>query len=146
MLLAYLEEKWDHFWDFLWSILMGREDLLEKGWLPTPAFLGFPGCSAGEASTRSAGDPISCPGLWTSADKGIGYPLQRSWASLVAQLGKSPPAMWETWVGSLGWEDPLDKGKATHPSILAWRIPWTVLSMGLQRIGQDWVIFTFHFF
>ena len=47
-------------------------------------------------------------------------------ASLVAQLVKNPPAMWETWVRSLGWEDPLEKGKATHSSILAWRIPWTV--------------------
>ena len=46
--------------------------------------------------------------------------------SLVAQLVKNPPAMWETWVLSLGWEDPLEKGKATHSSILAWRIPWTV--------------------
>ena len=55
------------------------------------------------------------------------------WASLVAQLVKSP-AMWETWVRSLGWEDPLEKGKATHSSILAWRIPWTVLSMGSQRV------------
>ena len=48
------------------------------------------------------------------------------WASLVAWLVKNPPAMRETWVGSLGWEDPLDKGKATHSSILAWRIPWTL--------------------
>ena len=47
-------------------------------------------------------------------------------ASLVAQLVKKPPAMWETWVRSLGWEDPLEKGKATHSSILAWRIPWTI--------------------
>ena len=46
--------------------------------------------------------------------------------SLVVQLVKNPPAMWETWVRSLGWEDPLEKGKATHSSILAWRIPWTV--------------------
>ena len=45
-------------------------------------------------------------------------------ASLVAQLVKNPPTMWETWVRSLGWEDPLEKGKATHSSILAWRIPW----------------------
>ena len=44
---------------------------------------------------------------------------------LVAQLVKNPPAMWETWVQSLGWEDPLEKEKATHSSILAWRIPWT---------------------
>ena len=48
------------------------------------------------------------------------------WASLVAQLVKNPPAMREAWVWSLGWEDPLEKGKATHSSILAWRIPWTV--------------------
>ena len=48
------------------------------------------------------------------------------WASLVAQLVKNPPAMWETWVLSLGWEDPLEKGKGTHSSILAWRILWTV--------------------
>ena len=49
-----------------------------------------------------------------------------SWASLVAQLVKNPPAVWETWLRSLGWEDPLKKGKATHSSILAWRIPWIV--------------------
>ena len=55
-------------------------------------------------------------------------------ASLVAQLVKNPPAMWETWVQSLGWEDTLEKGKAPHSSILAWRIPWTVWSMGSQRV------------
>ena len=58
-------------------------------------------------------------------------------ASLVAQLVKNPSAMQETWVQSLGWEDPLGKGKATHSSILAWRSPWTVYSMGLQRVGHD---------
>ena len=56
----------------------------------------------------------------------MGYPLQYSWASLVAQTVKSLPAMWGNWVQSLGWEDPLEKGKATHFSILVWRIPWTV--------------------
>ena len=56
----------------------------------------------------------------------MGYPLQYSWASLVAQLVKNLPAMYETWVRSLGWEDPLEKGMATHSSILAWRIPWTI--------------------
>ena len=60
------------------------------------------------------------------AGEGIDYPLQYSWASLVAQLVKNPPAMQETWVQSLGWEDTLEKGKATHPSILGSRIPWTV--------------------
>ena len=70
--------------------------------------------------------PGSIPGSGRSPGEGIGYPLQYSWASLVAQLVKNPPTMWETWVQSLGWEDPLEKGKATHSSILAWRIPWTV--------------------
>ena len=59
----------------------------------------------------------------SSAGEGIGYPLQYSWASLVAQLVKTPPATGETWVRFLGWEDTLGKGKATHSSILAWRIP-----------------------
>ena len=62
--------------------------------------------------------------------------------SLVAQLVKNPPAIWETWVRSLDWEDPLEKGMATHSSILAWRIPWTVWSIGSQRIGHDRATFT----
>ena len=66
------------------------------------------------------------PGSGKSAGEGIGYPLQYSWASLAAQLVKNPPAMQETWVQSLGWEDPLEQGKTTHSSILAWIIPWTV--------------------
>ena len=66
------------------------------------------------------------PGLGRFAGEGEVYPLQYSWASLVAQLVKNPPTMRETWVQSLGWEDSLEKGKATHSSILAWRIPWTV--------------------
>ena len=49
-------------------------------------------------------------------------------------LGKNPPAMWETWVRSLGWKDPLEKGMSTYSNILAWRIPWTLYSMGLQRV------------
>ena len=74
-------------------------------------------------NTRDAG-PI--PGLGRSPREEIGYPLQYSWASLVAQLAKNLPAMWEIWVQSLGWEDPLEKGKATHSTILAWRIPRTI--------------------
>ena len=66
------------------------------------------------------------PGLGRSAGEGIGYTLQYSWAPLVAQLVRNLPAMQETWVHSLGWEDPLEKGKATHSSILAQRTPWTV--------------------
>ena len=59
------------------------------------------------------------PGSGRSSGEGIGYPLQYSWASPVAQLVKNPPAMQETWVRSLDWEDTLEKGKATHSSILA---------------------------
>ena len=61
-----------------------------------------------------------------SAGEVIGYPLQYSWASLVALLVKNPPTMWETSVRSLVWENTLKKGKSTHSSILAWRIPCTV--------------------
>ena len=66
----------------------------------------------------------------------LGYPLQYSWASLVAQMVKNPPAMRETWVQSLGWEDPLEKGKGTHSSLLAWRTPWTVQFMGSEMTEQ----------
>ena len=69
------------------------------------------------------GDPSSTPGSGRSAREGIGYPLQYSWAYLVAQLVKNLPATPETWVLSLDWENPLEKGKAIHSSILAWRIP-----------------------
>ena len=88
--------------------------------------MGFPGSSAGKESICNAGDAGSIPGLGRSGGEGIGYAFQNSWASLVAQLLKNLPAIQETWVQSLGWEDPLEKGKATHSSILAWRIPWIV--------------------
>ena len=68
---------------------------------------------------------VCCLGLWSL------------WASAVAQLVKNPPAMRETWVLSLGWEDPPEKGKATYFSVLAWRSPWTVQSMGSQRVRHD---------
>ena len=79
---------------------------------------GFPGGSAGQESACNAGDPGSIPWLRSSPGVGIGYPLQYSWASLVAQMVKNPPAMWDTWVRSLGLEDPLEEGNATHSSIL----------------------------
>ena len=88
--------------------------------------LGFSDRSVEKESACNAGDPGSVPGSGRSPGEGIGYPLQYSWASLVAQLVKNLPAMRETWVQSLGWEDPLEKGKASHSSILAWRIPGTV--------------------
>ena len=97
---------------------------------------GFPDSSVGRVHLQCR-RPWSIPRSGRPAGDGIGYPLQDSWASLVAQLVKNPPAMWETWVQSLGWEDPLEKGKATHSSILVWRIPWTVQSMGSQRVTEQ---------
>ena len=87
--------------------------------------MGFPGSSVGKESACDAGDPGSIPGSGRSAGEGMGYQLQYSWASLVSQPAKNPPAMQETWVLSLGWEDPLEQEMATHFSVLAWEIPWT---------------------
>ena len=78
------------------------------------------------------------PGSRRSAGEGIGYPLPYSWASLVAQQVKNPPAMQETWVRSLGWEDLLEKGKAAPSSILAWRIPWAVENSIVHGITKSW--------
>ena len=99
--------------------------------------MGFPDSSVGKESACISGDPGSIPGSGRSPEEGIGYPFQYSWASLVAQLVKNTPAMQETWVRSLGWEDPLEKGKATHFSILAWRIPRTIQSMESQGVRHD---------
>ena len=90
---------------------------------------GFPGGSDGKESACNARDPSSVPGSGRSPEEEIGYPLQYSWASLLAQMVKNLPAMRETVVQFLGWENPLEKGKATHSSILAWRIPWRERSL-----------------
>ena len=99
---------------------------------------GFPHSSVGKESAYNAGDP----GLGRSAEEGIGYPLQYFWASLVTQLVKNPPVILEIWVRSLGWEDPPEKGKATHSSILkskglqsqtTERLSLSLLAMGLPR-------------
>ena len=89
-------------------------------------YLGFPDSSVRKESTYYEGDLGLISGLGISAGEGIGYPLQYSWTSPVAQLVKYLPAMRETWVRSLGWEETLEKRKATHSSILTWRIPWNV--------------------
>ena len=83
------------------------------------------------------------PGSGRSAGEGIDYPLQYSWASLVAQLVKNLPAMWDTWVRSLGWEDPLEKGKATHSSIVGLEnsMDCTVHGVAKSRTGLS----DFHF-
>ena len=88
----------------------------------TMLILDFPGSSAGKESACNEGDPSWFPGSGRSPGEGIGYPLQYSWASVIAQTVKYPPAMQETWVQSLDGEDPLEKGMATHSSVLA--LPW----------------------
>ena len=94
-------------------------------WYLFIAFIPFPHSSVGKESTCNAGDPSSIPGSGKSPGEGLGYLLQYSWTSLVAQLVKNPPAMWETWVWSLSWQDPLEKWKSTHSSILDWIYsPW----------------------
>ena len=111
-----------------------------------PIVKGFPHSSVGKESACNEEDPGSIPGLGRSPGEGIGYPLQYSWASLMAQLVKNLPEkkkkkdlpeMWETWLQSLIWEDHLEKGKATlsstQISILIWRIPWTVHGVAKSR-------------
>ena len=110
--------------------------------------LAFPGGSAGKESICNEGVLGSIPGSGGCLRDGNSYSLQYSRAPLVAQTVKNLPAMRETWVRSLGWEEPLEKGTATHSSILAWRIPWTeetarLQSMGSQRVGHSWATFTF---
>ena len=96
--------------------------------------MGFPGSSADKESACNAGIPSLIPGFGRSAGEGIGYPLQYSWTSLVAQLVKNLPAMQEIWVRFLSWEDPLEKGMATHSRVLAWRIPWTYSPWGRKEL------------
>ena len=107
---------------------------------------GFPHSSVGKeyACKESTRDPSLIPGSGRSAGKGIGPPIQYSWTSLVAQLVKNLPTMWETWVWSLGEKDPLEKEKATHSSILAGRIPWTTVQ-GVAKSQTQLSNFHFHF-
>ena len=89
-------------------------------------------------SACHSGDPGLIPGSARFPGKGIGYPLQCSWASPVAQLVKNLPAMWDTWVRSLGWEDLLEEGMAIYSRILAWRIlmdrgAWWAIVHGVSK-------------
>ena len=106
-------------------------------WQISRCTLGFPGSSAGKESTCNAG---LIPGLGRSPGGGRGYPLQHSWAFLVAQTEENPPAMHETWVRSLDWEDPLEEGMASHSSVLIWKIPMDrgVWWATVQGVAMSW--------
>ena len=93
-------------------------------------------------SDCNSGDPGLIPGSGSSPGEGIGFPLQYSWASLVAQIVKNLPAMWETWVWSLGWEDTLEENMQATPVFLSGESPWIeepgkIQTTGLQRAGHD---------
>ena len=90
----------------------------------------FPGSSAGKESACN-GDPASILGSGRFPGEGIGYPLQYSWTSLVAQMVEHLPTMWKTGVQSLGQEDPLEKAIAADSSTLAWKTPWSEEPGGL---------------
>ena len=98
--------------------------------------MGFPDSSVGKESTYNAGDSGSIPGLGRSPREEIGYPLQYSWASLVAQLVKNPPAMWETQVRSLGWEDSPGEGKGYPLQYSSLENYIMMLKLKLQYFGH----------
>ena len=127
---------------FLPGKFYGQRDLadyiLQKvryNWATNTFTLGFPGSSAGKESVCNAGGPGSIPGLGRGPGEGISYPLQYSLASLVAQLIKNLPAIQETWVQSLGWEDPLEEGWQLTPVFLPGESPWAEEPGGLQSMG-----------
>ena len=100
---------------------------------------GFPGSSAGKESTCNAREPGSIPGSGRSAGEGRDYPLQYSRASLVAQLVKNLPAMWENSVQSLGWEDLLEKGQRGYPLRYSWASLVAQLVKNLPAVQETWV-------
>ena len=108
---------------------------------PFPSAKSFPDNSVDKESTCNAGDHGSIPGLGRSAGERIRYLLQYSWAFLVAQLVKNSPAMWETWVQSLGWEDPLEKEMKSTPVLLpgkshGWRCLVGYSPWGLKELDM----------
>ena len=105
---------------------LAQEDPLEKGSTTHSSILGLPWWLSWQRICLQCRRLQFDPGLGRYPGEGIGYPVQYSWASLVAQTVKNLPATWETWVHSLAWEEPLEKGTTTHSSILAWRSPWTI--------------------
>ena len=108
-------------WHNRWNQILVPSLLIVNIWYVLK--MGFPAGSAGKESACNAGGAGWIPGSGRSPGEEIGHPLQYSRASLVAQMVKNLPVMWETLVRSLSWEDPLEEGMATHSSILGWRIP-----------------------
>ena len=111
--------------------------------------MGFPDSSVGKESVYNAEDPSSIPGLGKSTGESKGYPLQYSWAFFVAQLVKNPPAMWESWVQSVGWEDPLEMGQlceADYNKSFKWLAKGTYLNEDCSGYHHPFPSFFFFFF
>ena len=138
---TFLELSWAHGqpWICLWLPRFSR--LCWRFLKPT---MSYPGSLAGKESAWNAEEPSSIPGSGRSPGEGTGYPLQYSWASLVAQTVKNSSAMQETWVPSLGWEYLLEEGMSTHIVFLPGESPWTeepgwLQSMESQRDVTQWL-------
>ena len=117
---------------------IGSRILLKEHLDIVKSWQGFPGSSAGKEFACNAEDSVWILGLRRSPGEGIGCPLQYFWASLMAQMVQNEPAIWETWLPSLSWEDPLEKWTATHSSIMARRIP--------RGVTKRWTwLINFHF-
>ena len=122
-----------------WCLPLLKKKKIYKTLFDQWFYQGFSDSSVGKESVCNAGDPGLIPGLGRSPGEGTGYLLQYSWASLVAQLVKNLPAMWETWVWSLGWEDALEKEKWDyHP------LQYSGLENSRVTKSQTWLS-NFHF-
>ena len=137
-----------HLWRFLHPPYRHKtkKDVMSPVHTPPISFLGFPDSSAGKESPWNTGDPSSIPALGRSPGEGIGYPLQYSWTSLVAQLMKNPPAMWETWVWHLGLIPGLGR---FHEEGKDYPIQYSGLENYMGCIGhgvaKSWMLSDFHF-
>ena len=101
--------------------------------------------SVSKESSCNAEDPCLIPGPGRCAGEGTGYPPEYSWASLVAQLVKNPPAIQETWVQSLVWEDPLERGNLPTPAFWPGECHGPYSPWGCKECRHDWETFTFTF-
>ena len=138
-----MPENWKGIFCFqwaCWSVGLVTSKMRKLGY----RIMGFPDSSASQGSTCNAGDPGSVPGSGRSAGEGIGYPLQYWWASLVAQVVKNLPAMWEIWedpwVGKIPWRRAWQPTPVLWPGESSWtEEPGGLQSMGLQIVRRDWV-------
>ena len=143
-----VKRKFQSFGDLMWrndsvekTLMLGKNECRRRrGWQRMRWLDGITNSMAMSLIKLQLLVRLACCSPWGC--KELDTAEQLNWPELMAQQVKNPPAMQETWDRSLGWEDPLEEGKAMHSSILPWRIPWTVQSTGSQRVGHEWATFT----